>query len=306
MGPSPKARPRHQLAYKPASGHPRLRHLGTFMLLKSLRHALINYGYYGRSDSLRTHIPNLLLFAPEALTMYELDSSIPASIKRTFLKTSSDLQPKRMRAFFSRPGLAMRPAKVLAERRHLAAVFVWIMFFWPTPALAALGSPGEAANAATSPFASGLEHRWAVAAQVGGALTLPSLDVAIDGARRWRGFGILAKVDWNRWVNTQKPPMLTRGTLNLGLGGEYWYFDRHVRAALMAGPSILLFRTALNRPGETGVFVDCYPFSLNWRLAGPFYTRFDPLSFHVIAPVLDTIPLVVIEYRTSIALEWRR
>jgi hypothetical protein len=148
-------------------------------------------------------------------------------------------------------------------------------------------------------------HAWAVAAQAGGALTLPSLDLALEVARRSQRFGVLAKVDWNRWVDTQKPPMLTRGTLNLGVGGEYWYFGGRARAALVAGPSILLFRTVLDRPGKTGVFVDCYPTSLHWRVGGPLFVRFDPLSFHVIAPVLDSIPLVVFEYRTSVAVEWR-
>ncbi len=129
--------------------------------------------------------------------------------------------------------------------------------------------------------------------------------MALEAARRWERFGILAKVDWNRWVNTQKPPMLTQGTLNIGLGGEFFYFEGRARAALVAGPSILLFRTVLDRPGKTGVFVDVYPSSLMWRLTGPLFIRVDPLSFHVIAPVLDSIPLVVFEYRTSVALEWR-
>jgi hypothetical protein len=148
-------------------------------------------------------------------------------------------------------------------------------------------------------------RRWAIAAQAGGAISLPSVDFALDAARRWRRFGVLAKVDWNRWVNTQKPPMLTRGTLNLGVGGEFWSFEGRVRTAVVTGPSILLFRTVLDKPGKTGVFVDIYPSSLYWRLARPLYLRFDPLSFHVIAPVLDSIPLVVFEYRTSVALEWR-
>jgi hypothetical protein len=178
----------------------------------------------------------------------------------------------------------------------------------PAGALATAALEGESAGEArvrSAPPPDGALRPWAVAIQAGGALTLPSLDVALEGARRWQRFGVLAKVDWNRWVDTQKPPMLTMGTLNLGLGAEYWYFDGRVRAAVVAGPSILLFRTVLDRPGKTGLFVDCYPSSLHGRLGGPLYVRFDPLSFHVIAPVLDSIPLVVFEYRTSVALEWR-
>lgn len=184
-------------------------------------------------------------------------------------------------------------------------ICAWVSFIWPTVAFAASGPVVSEARDSAPLVDYGQAHHWAMAAQAGGAISLPSLDLSLDGARRWHRFGILAKVDWNRWVDTQKPPMLTRGTLNIGLGGEYWYFEGRVRAALVAGPSILLFRTTLDRPGKTGIFVDCYPSSLNWRLRGPLYLRWDPLSFHVIAPVLDSIPLVVFEYRTSVALEWR-
>jgi len=199
----------------------------------------------------------------------------------------------------------------MVSRRHaprLVACCLWLTGDLPTSALATSALEGQSpggVSAWAGPARGEPAHAWAVAAQVGGALSLPSLDVALEGARRWQRYGVLVKVDWNRWVNTQKPPMLTLGTLNLGLGAEYWYFDGRARAAVVAGPSILLFRTVLDRPGKTGVFVDCYPSSLHGRLGGPLYVRFDPLSFHVIAPVLDAIPLIVFEYRTSVALEWR-
>jgi hypothetical protein len=187
-----------------------------------------------------------------------------------------------------------------------ALVGVWVG--WMATSRAFAGPEREVAgdvSASFPPASDGWDDPWAVAGQVGGALSLPSVDFSIEGARRFGNVGVLVKAGWNRWANTQKPPMLTRGTLNLGVGGEYWYFHRRVRAAVVAGPSILLFRTVLDKPGKVGVFVDCYPSSLSWRLAGTLYARVDPLSFHVIAPVLDSIPLVVLEYRTSVALEWR-
>ncbi len=146
---------------------------------------------------------------------------------------------------------------------------------------------------------------WAVAAQVGGALASPSLDFALEGSHRWSRIGVLVKADWNRWFNTQKTPKLTLGSLNLGLGVEYRYFAGRARAAIVVGPAVLLFQTALDNPGRVGIFLDFFPSSLSWTLTGPLGVRFDPLSFHVVAPVLDAIPLVLLEYRTSIALEWR-
>lgn len=146
---------------------------------------------------------------------------------------------------------------------------------------------------------------WVIAAQVGGALTLPSLDFALEAGHRWRRFGVLVKADWNRWVNTQKPPMLTSGALNLGVGGDFLSFEGRMRTAIAAGPSILLFRTVLDEPGKVGLFFDCYPSSILWPVYRAMFLRFDPLSFHVVAPVLDSIPLVVFEYRTSLAVEWR-
>jgi len=158
----------------------------------------------------------------------------------------------------------------------------------------------DSSGGATEP-----SRHWAVAAQVGMSVSLPSFNLALEGSRRWEHFGVLVKADWNPWIDTQHTPVLTVGTLNLGLGAEYRYFSGRVRTAVVAGPSILLFRTPLDEPGKVGFFLDCYASSLDWSITGPLHLRFDPLSFHIVAPILDSIPLVVFEYRTSVALEWR-
>lgn len=175
----------------------------------------------------------------------------------------------------------------------------------PSPLLicALLAPSTVSAQGSTTPAAPAMD--WSIEAQIGSAILSPSLDLALEGSHRWERFGVLVKADWNRWINTQKDPLFTNGALNLGIGAEYWYLDGRARSAVVVGPSVLLFRTVLDDVGTTGLFLDLYPTTLCWSLSGPLHLRLDPLSFHVVAPVIDVIPLIFLEYRTSVALEWR-
>src|SRR5512142_2195978 len=121
----------------------------------------------------------------------------------------------------------------LPSRTGPTLLCVWTAL--TAPAVQAEVQPSDTVAAAARSSQPG-SHRWAIAASAGGAISLPSLDMAVEAARRWQRFGVLVKVDWNRWVNTQKPPMLTDGTLNIGVGGEFFYFEGRARAALVAGP----------------------------------------------------------------------
>src|SRR5512138_2120686 len=99
----------------------------------------------------------------------------------------------------------------LTSRSGRTLLCVWTALV--APIARAEVSPSDTVAAAARSSQPG-SHHWAVAASAGGAISLPSVDMALEAARRWQRFGVLAKVDWNRWVNTQKPPMLTDGTLN--------------------------------------------------------------------------------------------
>jgi hypothetical protein len=143
-------------------------------------------------------------------------------------------------------------------------------------------------------------------------LDTPSLELSAEAGRRWGDWGLVGKLEWNPWLRFAGEEKLVKGVINFGVGGEYLFFDQRCRTALAVGVSRLSFDTEIDQKGEKGVFVDVIPVGLRYPLGGSggndgggFTLRFDPLTFHVIEPVIDdVIPLVIFEYRTRIAIEW--
>ena len=95
------------------------------------------------------------------------------------------------------------------------------------------------------------------------------------------------------------------GALSLAVGGEYRFLSGRVRSALALGVSRLLFETALDEPGSMGLFAELSPLGLRWPVARNVVVRLDPVSMAVVAPALSGIPLILLEYRHTAAIEWR-
>jgi hypothetical protein len=122
---------------------------------------------------------------------------------------------------------------------------------------------------------------------------------------RWAtNWGVYFQAEHNVWTETELEVEMRQGVFNLGVGAERLFFDRRMRAALAAGPSILLYQTALDDPGTTGLFVDVRPTGVRWPVGKSFVLVLDPLTFTVAAPVLGGIPLVQIQYRTAFGVEY--
>lgn len=145
--------------------------------------------------------------------------------------------------------------------------------------------------------------RGTISLNAGGSFYEPSLALGLEGGVRWGWFGVLGKVDWNPWITTQEQNVLEAGAINIGAGVEFLYFDGRCRTALLFGPSILLFETALDTPGTTGVFVDVIATELRWPISERLTIRFSPITFHLVMPVLEGIPLALLEYRHTVGLE---
>ena len=145
--------------------------------------------------------------------------------------------------------------------------------------------------------------RGTISLNAGGSIYEPSLALGLEGGVRWGWFGVLGKVDWNPWITTQEQDVLEAGALNVGAGVEFLYFNQRCRTALFFGPSILLFETALDQPGTTGVFLDVIAAELRWPITERLTIRFSPITFHLVMPVLDGIPLALLEYRHTVGLE---
>ena len=141
--------------------------------------------------------------------------------------------------------------------------------------------------------------------QSGVSLNSASAGFGIEGGVRLEDYGLLGKVDWNPWTNTQQlKDTFQAGVLNLGIGGEYRFFNERCRTALFVGTSTLLFETALDPKGTTGFFLEYVPVSLRWPLGDTTTLRVDPASIHLVVPVLAGIPLISFQYRHSVAIEW--
>ena len=125
-----------------------------------------------------------------------------------------------------------------------------------------------------------------------------------QAGHRWGTWRLFIRAEHNLWLASEFSRDLNLGALNLGVGVEHLYFDERVRAMLAIGPSVLLFNTEIDQAGSTGFFVDVRPAGLRWPLADGLIVQWDPLTLTIVAPVLTGIPLVMLEYRTAIAIEF--
>jgi hypothetical protein len=143
--------------------------------------------------------------------------------------------------------------------------------------------------------------KWGGALEVGAALMSPSAQVTLEGHYRLERVGFLLRVEWNPWLSVQQGP--TPGALNAALGLELRSFQGRLRSALSVGASVLLFRSALDEVGSVGLYVGVAPATILFPLSARVSIRVDPLSLHVVAPSLRTIPLIVLQYRHTVGVE---
>jgi len=96
-------------------------------------------------------------------------------------------------------------------------------------------------------------------------------------------------------------PHLSNEVLNGGLGVKWGFFDDHLRASVVSGPAVLLTDSFRTDAGSVGLFFEVKP--VGFRIpAGKVFIEIFPLSFSWVMPVVQGIPLVYLNYRTSIDL----
>lgn len=127
---------------------------------------------------------------------------------------------------------------------------------------------------------------------------------AVRGGRRFTGrWGVVGLVESNLWLATElSRARVLRGALNVGVGPELRWAGEHLRASLLVGPSILLTPTLLDAPGSVGLFIAMNPAQLAWG-TGPVRVTLSVLSLSIVAPVLRGIPLVDVQFRTTVGVE---
>lgn len=132
----------------------------------------------------------------------------------------------------------------------------------------------------------------------------PAFGYAVKGGYRWGTFGAFVEFEQDFWVATEFDARVVQGAYNIGVGVDFTYFEGRVHSSIAFGPSILAFDTLLDSRGSLGLFFDLRPLGLQWDVHRRVRLGLDPLSFALVAPALDGIPITQVQYRTSFYVEF--
>ena len=132
---------------------------------------------------------------------------------------------------------------------------------------------------------------------------VPAFGYGFKGGYRWGFVGAFLQFEQDFWVATEFDVRVTQGAYNIAVGVDFTYFDGRAHSSIAFGPSILAFDTPLDSRGSVGWFLDFRPIGVQWDVHRFVRLGLDPLSFAIVAPSLDGVPLVQVEYRTTFYLE---
>jgi hypothetical protein len=160
------------------------------------------------------------------------------------------------------------------------------------------------------------EARWLVLADAGATLVSrastasTSVDLARAQAlgvqldRRFGDLRLFARGEANTWRERRDDGTNDFVlTFDLGVGAGLDYGGGRLRSSLVLGATILAVPGDVDTAGAIGVFADVRPVAYTWQVARGMRLGVVPLSFFFSVPVLTGIPLVSIQYRTTIFAE---
>ncbi|MEM1413481.1 MAG: hypothetical protein AAGH15_01205 [Myxococcota bacterium] len=173
-------------------------------------------------------------------------------------------------------------------------------------------SQGTAAAQPNIAERSGQPH-WLVGLDTGGSAlsmittrnasrTLATHTGVVVGWRSGR-LGLLLRAEHALWRITEGDRNTTQLALNVAAGVERFHPSGMLRFALYVGSSTLLRANLLDEPGQTGFFMDLRPIGLFFHLRERWDIGVDALHFAVVAPTLSGVPLVEVQFRSSILVE---
>jgi hypothetical protein len=140
----------------------------------------------------------------------------------------------------------------------------------------------------------------------GGQRRVGGFSVGLRAGRRWSWWGMYGVTELVSWENRYADGDMQELVVDLGAGVEGLFIDRRVRASLSLGASILARDNPIDHAGRVGPYFDLRPGGYRLRLRGGLYLLIEPLTLHLIVPVLEGIPLAVVQYRTVLTLEVAR
>ena len=122
---------------------------------------------------------------------------------------------------------------------------------------------------------------------------------------RWGDWGAFVSAEHNIWALTTIGEGAVDSVFNLGLGGEVLYYEQRVRTSLIVGTSTTLFDTILDEFGTTGAFLEVRPQGYRLPFDENVIVEINPLSFIVMVPIFEGIPLIQLSYRSTFSAEVR-
>ncbi|MFL5304984.1 MAG: hypothetical protein ACJ8F1_07210 [Polyangia bacterium] len=173
----------------------------------------------------------------------------------------------------------------------------------------------EPARAQATTAAAGSD-RWSIQGELGATLASRSstaatsvtlaraqaLGLSVD--RGFRQLHLFARAEANAWRDRRDDGtddfVLT---LDLGVGARFDYGGGRLRSSLALGATLLALPGDVDTAGTVGAFVDVRPLGFAWPLAPGVRLGVLPLSLMLAIPVPTGIPLVSIQYRTTIFAE---
>lgn len=117
---------------------------------------------------------------------------------------------------------------------------------------------------------------------------------------RWAPF---LRVDRHGWSAGDGATKTRYTTLNFAPGLEVCFFACRASAAVAVGFTVLCEGAPGDHAGEVGAFADIRPASFRWPVHRRLWLVITPLSFVFLIPSLERIPLVTVEFRTTLTVE---
>ena len=147
-------------------------------------------------------------------------------------------------------------------------------------------------------------------------LSIVSEERGEPGFLRTFGGGVRAHRQTGRWgwgggaeLNVFKTRTLTGGpdwmaAALIGLDGSVLSGDGYVRSMVSAGMAVLFEGSDIDEPGSIGFFVETRPVVFRFKVRDTMILALCPLSGAFLVPQPAGIPLVDVQYRTNLTVEF--
>lgn len=155
-------------------------------------------------------------------------------------------------------------------------------------------------------------HGFALTIELGGVILSPLVDlepgsVTVDYAIRLAyevpDFALVIAVEHALWRAPELGGQAWQHAINVGIGIERYHRSGLLRTMVLVGPSVLARSNDLDDKGKVGLFLDLRPLGFNWRFGDRWALVVDLFHMTLVAPVLQGVPLIDFQFRSTVGVE---